>query len=81
MTKSNLIVGKEIEEGSQFYTSENVNVTELIKNDKTMAFLEHDEAEQYSKTKKSYVYQLFICRRLSKLEFSDMKTFGYAVPN
>ena len=74
------VIGNEVENGSKFYTDQKIPVTERIKNRKTKVFLDRKTAVRYARSRKSYIYELFVVRKISKFEFTSMEMCGYAVP-
>ena len=67
---------------TKYYTTQNVNVTQRIRDGKTQLFTgdkAKDEAEAHAKEKGSYVYE---CLKELRESGKWVKVFvGYAVPN
>lgn len=71
---------KELENDSIFLTENRIKVNDRIENKQTIVFLNIKKAYQYARKKKTYVYELFVERKISKVQYSNAKFFGYAVP-
>ncbi|WP_034039776.1 hypothetical protein [Wocania ichthyoenteri] len=78
--KNNEIIKNEISNQSRFYTDNRFCVNQRIIDNKTIVFLNKKEADKYANKIKTYVYEIFIERKISKTHFSKIQLYGYAVP-
>lgn len=69
------MISEFLNDGTQFFTEENVNVNNRIKREQTWAFTCREEAEAKAKQHGSYVYLLYAMEKKGGKEF-----WGYAVP-
>lgn len=61
-----------------FETQERVDVTESIKKEKTIPFINRKEALQYANSIRSYIYDLYCYTK--KNGYIKREFYGYAVP-
>lgn len=64
----------------QFLNAEKLNVTKRIEEGKTSKFTCRNKAAEYAKIKGSYIYDLFYYV-IQGSKNTDIKPFGFAVPN
>lgn len=70
---------REIKQGSQFYNQDEVNVTEFVKDGRTIIYENKSDALERIKNKKTYQYEMFILRQDNGCFASEKAFYGHAV--
>ena len=70
---------REIKQGSQFYNQDEVNVTEFVKDGRTIIYENQADALERIKNKKTYQYEIFILKHNNGCFASEKAFYGHAV--